>query len=65
MTIETHAPMNVIDALSWLRRHRGSITFERDGTVSVVSHGIAKRADTVGDAMCALRSALAPRLEAK
>lgn len=64
MTVPTHAPMNTIDALSWLRRHRGSITFERDGTVSVVSHGVVKRAVTVGDAMAALRAALAYRLEA-
>jgi len=47
--------MNAIDALSWLRRHCGSIRFEHDGTVTVSAHGRAQRAETVGDAMTVLR----------
>jgi len=53
--------MNAIDALTWCRDNSGVIRFHVDKTVSVEAYGQAKRAATVGDAMTALRSALARR----
>lgn len=54
----THAPINAVDALAWCRRHNGTIRFEIDGTVSVIAAGIAKRGQTLGDAISALVSQL-------
>lgn len=50
--------MNAIDALTWCRDNRGAIRFHADKTVTVDAHGVAKRAETVGDAMTALRAQL-------
>ena len=51
--------MNAIDALQWCRDNNGIIRFHADRTCTVEGLGMAKRAVTVGDAMTALRDALA------
>lgn len=54
----THLPMNAIDAIAWCRRHNGTIRFESDGTVTVIAYGVAKRAESLGYAMTAMRRAV-------